>query len=65
MEPKTDIALVAKNLRLNKSQAYKKTKYYCNIQNEFKITQYLPPWKRTFHAVLARKVQKQIRKLTD
>jgi hypothetical protein len=37
----------------------------CNIQNEFKTTQYLPPSKRTFQTVLAGKVQSQIRKLAD
>ena len=37
----------------------------CNIQNEFKTTQYLPPSKRTFQTVLAGQVQSQIRKLAD
>jgi hypothetical protein len=31
----------------------------CNIQNEFKTTQYLSPWKRTFQTVLTGQVQSQ------
>jgi hypothetical protein len=37
----------------------------CNIQNEFKTTQYLLSSKRTFQTVLAGQVQSQIRKLAD
>jgi hypothetical protein len=49
----------------NRGYSPRKTLKLCNIQNEFKTTQFLPPSKRTFQTGLAGQVQSQIRKLPD